>query len=147
MLVRKDSESFFLWERERMNTHVIVRSASQSNVSEHPWGCLVWHASKALGNSATMTIGRCEIKPGCENPRHYHPDCEEILVVLSGTIMHTADGMEDVAMQAGDCIVVPAGISHNARNTGTDMAILSIAFSSPDRKTIPVDPAAKDACR
>jgi len=116
----------------------IINTAASAVVSEHSWGRLVWHASQALGNSEALTIGRCEINPGCENPSHYHPNCEEILVVLSGTIIHSIAGEPDVMMASSDCITIPAGVAHNARNVGQDRAILSIAFSSADRKTVPV---------
>ena len=126
---------------------VIINSAANAVVSEQPWGRLVWHASQAIGNSAAMTIGPCEINPGIENPHHFHPNCEEILVVLSGKIIHSIEGRPDIVMMPGDCITIPAGVAHNARNNGTDRADLSIAFSSEDRKTVPVNPASKGLCR
>jgi len=38
---------------------------------------LTWYASARLGNSSDLTLGRCTVKPGCENPRHSHPNCSE----------------------------------------------------------------------
>lgn len=126
---------------------VTVSPAARAVVSEHAWGRLTWFASQALGNSAAMTIGRCEIRPGHENPRHFHPNCEEILVVLSGTILHTAVGQPDVRMTAGDCITLPPGVAHNARNVGPETAVLSIAFSAADRQTVAAEPGSQATCR
>ncbi len=39
-------------------------------------------------------------------------------------------------MQAGDTVTIPENTPHNARNIGTDDALLSIAYSSPDRISI-----------
>jgi quercetin dioxygenase-like cupin family protein len=72
--------------------------------------------------------------PGCANPRHLHPNCEEILHVLQGTITHTGKDTDEI-MHIGDTISVPVNTLHNARNIGDDWAILLISFSSPNRLT------------
>jgi len=108
---------------------------SDQEVEETSWGKLVWMVSGKLGNSTTMTVGRCYIAPGQENPRHYHPNCDEVLHVLQGTIEHSFDD-ETVTMTAGDTISIPQGVLHNARNVGADQAIFVISFSSADRQAV-----------
>jgi quercetin dioxygenase-like cupin family protein len=109
---------------------------THTHQTEHTdWGRLVWMVSGKLGNSTTMTLGRCYIEPGKENPRHYHPNCDEVLHVLQGTIDHSFDD-ETVRMNAGDTISIPQGVFHNARNVGTDVAIFVISFSTPDRQVV-----------
>ncbi len=114
-----------------------------SNVPDHEieqtsWGRLVWMVSGRLGNSTTMTVGRCYIDPGEHNPRHYHPNCDEVLHVLRGTIEHSFDD-DTVRMSAGDTISIPQGVFHNARNVGPDTAVFVISFSSPDRQVVGED--------
>jgi quercetin dioxygenase-like cupin family protein len=104
-------------------------------VQEFEWGMLHWYASGQIGNSEEMTVGKCIIRPGCENPLHQHPNCEEVLHVLSGRISHYVAGGEDYEMRPGDTISIPPGVSHNARNIGPDDAVMMIAFSSPHRET------------
>jgi len=104
-------------------------------VEETPWGRLVWMVAGRLGNSTTMTVGRCYIDPGQANPRHHHPNCDEVLHVLEGTIEHSA-GDELVAMGPGDTISIPAGVVHNARNVGTEQAVFVISFSSAHREVV-----------
>ncbi len=103
-------------------------------VQEFDWGRLTWLASRALGNSATMTLGRAIIKAGRENPVHRHPNCDEILHLLRGRIAH-ALGDDEVIMEPGDVIVIPAGTWHNARSMGDEAAEMVICFSSADRQT------------
>lgn len=55
---------------------------------DQPWGSLIWLASREIGNSTTMTFGRVVIAADQENPRHCHPNCDEILHLLSGRIEH-----------------------------------------------------------
>lgn len=98
-------------------------------------GALTWFASRQLGNSEAMTVGLATLPPGGMNPRHYHPNCEEVLHVLQGRILHTM-GDEQAAMGPGDTITIPANVVHNARNTGDTDALLFLCFSSADRETV-----------
>ena len=114
-----------------------VLDAGDYHVEEQPWGRLTWFANAELGGADGMTVGECRIRPGCANPRHHHPNCEEVLHVLRGVIEHAAgkDGAR-IVMHPGQTIVVPAGTPHNARNIGAEDAVLAIGFSSPRRQTI-----------
>jgi quercetin dioxygenase-like cupin family protein len=112
-----------------------LTTAAAVVVEDQDWGRLEWMVSAALGNSDTMTVGRCYIRPGEQNPRHYHPNCDEVLHVLQGTILHTV-GNDIVPMGPGDTISIPSGALHNARNVGDDEAVFVISFSAPDRQTV-----------
>lgn len=112
-----------------------VTSADSYQIEQTPWGRLVWMIAGRLGNSATMTMGKCYIDQGSANPRHYHPNCDEVLHVLDGDIEHSLDG-DTFRVSAGETLTIPMGCMHNARNIGTDPAVLLIAFSSPDRQTV-----------
>lgn len=112
----------------------IVRAHDTEAVAT-PWGSLTWYASATLGNSDEITVGRCIIKSGCENPLHSHPNCSEVLVVLRGRIMHMIEDGREVELTEGDVITLPVNLPHKARNTGEEDAVLLIAFSSADRQT------------
>jgi quercetin dioxygenase-like cupin family protein/type 1 glutamine amidotransferase len=101
-------------------------------VQPQPWGKLEWFASRDLGNTAFLTLGIATINPGKENPLHRHPNCDEVLHVLQGTIMNRV-GDKEYEMHAGDTVTIPEGTPHNARNIGKDDAVLSIAYNTPDR--------------
>lgn len=103
-------------------------------VLEVPWGVINWSASHQIGNSTTMTFGRAVIRAGQGNPRHRHPNCDEILHVLSGRIEHTL-GDERFVLEAGDTISIPQGVWHQATVPGEQDAEMVICFSSADRIT------------
>jgi quercetin dioxygenase-like cupin family protein len=103
-----------------------------------PWGRLVWQVAGALGNSETLTVGRCILDPGHANGRHVHPECDEVLEVLSGSIVHTWND-RDISMARGDVISIPAGVVHNAKNVGADVAELLIVFSTAHRTAVAAD--------
>ncbi len=118
-------------------TAVVVRH-DDDLVITNSWGELRWYTSAELGNSRTMTTGVVHLKPGQANPRHFHPNCDEILHVLSGRIRHTMNEVS-VEMGPGDTISIPQGVVHNATNIGTEDAVLTISFSSAYREAVGYD--------
>ena len=119
-----------------MSSVIQLLPAPQSEKMDFPWGQLTWFANRALGNSEELTLGRCILKPGQGNPRHYHPNCSEILTVLKGRIRHTLSDESETEMNEGDTVSIPPNLWHQATNLGDTEAVLLIAFSSADRKTI-----------
>ncbi len=113
----------------------VVLPAAEVTPEPQTWGKLEWFASRPLGNSATMTVGQATISVGKENPVHWHPNCDEILHVLKGHIMHRV-GDKEYEMKAGDTVVIPEGQLHNARNIGSEDAVLLVSFNSADRVAI-----------
>jgi len=115
--------------------HRVVLAAGEVEKLPQPWGELQWFASRPIGNSTVMTVGQARISPGKENPPHWHPNCDEILHVVRGHIMHRV-GDKQYEMHTGDTVVIPEGTVHNARNIGTEDAILIVSFNSADRVAI-----------
>ncbi len=112
-----------------------VNRHDDNKTSGMPWGELRWFTSAELKNSRTMTTGVAIIRPGQSNPVHLHPNCDEILHVVSGKILHTMNEVS-VEMNAGDTVSIPQGVLHNATNIGNEDAVLSIAFSSAFREAV-----------
>ncbi|MDX6413306.1 MAG: hypothetical protein QOH23_716 [Gaiellaceae bacterium] len=112
-----------------------VTRAGEAVVDVQSWGRLEWMVSGALGNSDALTVGKCFIDPGQQNPPHVHPNCDEVLHVLRGTIEHRVGDVR-VSMSAGDTISIPTGAVHNARNVGDETAEFVIVFSTPTREVV-----------
>jgi quercetin dioxygenase-like cupin family protein len=123
------SESLEPTRRGGLTAHADVLVEPQS------WGRLEWMVSDALGNSDTLTVGKCFIQPGQQNPVHHHPNCDEVLSVISGRIRHRV-GDEYVEMTAGDTISIPKGSIHNATNIGDEQCELLICFDTAKREVV-----------
>ena len=112
--------------------HVSVTDVA---VERFEWGRLEWMVSGEMGNSDTMTVGKCYIEPGMGNPWHYHPNCDEVLHVMVGTIRkHVGDAYFD--MGPGDTISIPIGAMHRAENIGEDESELLICYDSAYREVV-----------
>lgn len=115
-----------------------VNRQEENRVTQNHWGELRWYTSAEMTNSRTMTTGVVIMKPGKSNPRHFHPNCDEILHVISGKIKHTMNEVT-VEMNAGDTVSIPQGVLHNAINVGDQDAVLAISFSTAFREAVGYD--------
>ena len=118
-----------------MRPQTIVIRAETAPVEEYDWGTLQWIVNGRRAPGSEQTFGVSTIRPGQRNPLHYHPNCEEILYVVSGTCEHSYDGAI-APLSAGETIVIPSGVKHNLVNTGAVDVVCVISFSSPDRETV-----------
>ena len=112
----------------------VIREAEQEAL-RFPWGTVKWLCTQELDPQAEQTFGLVVIHPGAHNPLHYHPNCEELLYVLSGECAHRLDE-QTVPLATGSLIRIPAGVAHNAANTGQEPLRLIVSFSSADRQTV-----------
>ncbi len=103
----------------------------------HSWGSLTWLVNSKMLPGATMTVGMCLIEPGESNPLHYHPNCDEVMVVTSGRCIKRI-GKETIELGPGDCIRIPRGARHQATCIGDEPMTCVIAYDSPDRQFVAV---------
>ena len=112
-----------------------VTDAAQLPVEKNSWGTLQWLCNAKLSPGAAQTVGIATILPGQRNPVHFHPNCEEVLHVLSGRGLQSYDGRA-IELKAGMTIRIPAGVKHNMVNTGSETLKALISFSNGDRQTV-----------
>ena len=112
-----------------------VTDAASLPVEKSPWGTLQWVCNAKLSPGAAQTVGLAQVYPGKTNVLHYHPNCEEILHVISGGGVQSVDG-RFIELKAGMTIRIPAGSKHNLANSGTEPLITLISFSSGERQTV-----------
>lgn len=115
--------------------NVAISNIKDLPAQAFPWGAIKWLCHKGLAPQAQQTLGLVFILPGQQNPLHYHPNCEEILFVLSGEGDHSFNG-DWVHLSPGMTICIPAGVRHNLVNKGWEPLTCVISFSSPERQTV-----------
>lgn len=102
------------------------------------FGTVEWAVREGHPAGAETTVGVAVFEAGRGNVEHVHPNCEEVVYVLEGEVLHTL-GAQSVVLRAGDLIVVPRGVAHRLANEGATPARTYITFSSPDRKFVAVE--------
>ncbi|BDB28975.1 cupin [Cupriavidus sp. TA19] len=63
-------------------------------------------------------VARVEVAPGAYAGRHTHPG-DEISYVMDGEVQLLVDGQSPRTIKAGESFVVPAGVVHDAHNSGS----------------------------
>jgi len=117
-----------------------MNKATITNVREvetidFPWGAIKWLCNDKIDDEAEQTLGVVYINPGQRNGTHSHPNCEELLYVISGQCEHSL-GDEMYELKAGMMIRIPRNVKHYAVNTGWEPVMMLISYSSADRQTI-----------
>lgn len=97
-----------------------------------------WLFSGQTTPGAEQTLGYVVIQPGQKNPLHAHPNCEEVLYLISGQLDHS---LEDAVhrLNPGDAIRVPAGVKHDARCVGDEPAAMIVCYSVANREMVPYE--------
>ncbi len=98
-----------------------------------PWGWLGFFSDENSTGVAGVTVGMARIEPGAENPLHVHDNCSEIILLLAGSVRHVVAD-EVINLEAGDLLIVPPGIPHQARSIGPARAEMVIVYNSGRRE-------------
>ncbi len=105
---------------------------------KYPWGWIRWMMSSELDPATSQTFGVVQIDAGKRNQLHKHPNCEELLYVLSGSFESVVGGRR-VVLHAGDIIRIPANVPHQGiNNTNAPMRAV-VSYSSGVRQTVTLD--------
>ncbi len=100
------------------------------------FGSVQWAVREGHPVGAEQTIGLAIFDAGKSNVEHTHPNCEEIVYVMEGEVVHTL-GDQTTVLRAGDLIVVPRDVPHHLINNSDAACKAMIIFSSPDRQFVP----------
>lgn len=105
---------------------------------KYPWGWIRWMMNSELDPGAEQTFGIVQIDAGKRNPLHKHPNCEELLYVLSGSFENVMGG-KTVVMHAGDIVRIPANVPHQGINNTKEPMRAVISYSSGTRQMVALE--------
>ena len=110
-----------------------VRRLDDVELASTDWGEIAWLVDGATIAGAEQTLGVVRIHPGRRNPLHLHPNCEELLYVVSGECEHRV-GERVFELRPGSVVRIPTGVAHWARCTGDQPLVAVVCFSSGERR-------------
>ena len=96
------------------------------------WGNMDWLADAGTQTGLGLSFARMTVLSGKTSPAHRHPNCNEVIHVLSGTIEQRL-GEHWTERKPGDTITILSGTVHQTRCTSPTPAILMIAYSDDTR--------------
>ena len=116
-----------------MRDKVIVHQA------DAPFYPVAWGRTKGLvAKESTAFSDKVQVRiteylPGYVHTLHVHPSQDEIIFVLEGKgASETASGKQEI--EAGDVVLVPAGVEHATYNPNQKIMRAIIIKSPPDSK-------------
>ena len=86
----------------------------------------------------SLFVGHLNVGPGKVVTTHIHPDSEEAMIILEGSL-EAILGDEVVALSAGDTVLAPAGVKHGFINRSQDSATLLAVFPKTSFSRVLVD--------
>jgi quercetin dioxygenase-like cupin family protein len=112
-----------------------IQSFNSVKEVKYPWGWIRWMMNSEMDPGAEQTFGIVQINAGQRNPLHKHPNCEELLYVLSGSFENVMDG-KTVVMHAGDIVRIPRNTPHQGINNTKEPMRAIISYSSGTRQMV-----------
>ena len=111
----------------------LTKSQPRPRLESFDWGSMTWLLDASTCPEADLSLARMVLEPGHAAPAHRHPDCQEALHVLAGSVELRRDG-EVRLLAAGDSALIPQGLAHDLSNPGEVPAVLMIAYGSGARR-------------
>lgn len=100
--------------------------ASEAEREKLDWGGLAWLSRPATTGAKDLVVIEVNLGPGGGHNFHKHPDQEEVIYVIDGTIEQWLE-QETRMLSAGDSIFIPADTVHASFNTSqVDAKLLAI---------------------
>jgi quercetin dioxygenase-like cupin family protein len=105
------------------------------------WGVLGWLSAPPDTGASQLTVLEVELKPGFGHNFHRHPDQEEVIYVVHGTVEQWLE-QENRVLSPGDSVFIPANVVHASFNLAetpaTLMAILGPCVSESGYESVEV---------
>ena len=96
-------------------------------------GTMSWLVEDQSAPGVGLSVARMAVAPGATSPAHRHPNCHEIIHLISGSVEQTAGGQR-YRMATGDTVVVAPDQVHRTRNLSErETAELLICYSAGTR--------------
>ena len=92
----------------------------------------------AAQGAMSLYVGHLEIGPGSRVPTHIHPDTEEAMVILEGSL-EAILGDQLVTLGEGDTVLAPAGVKHGFLNKSGASARLLAIFPKTQYERVEVE--------
>lgn len=116
-----------------MSIEDFVTRADGADSDSFEWGEITWLDGGELTAGTGLTFGRVTFYSDGTNAEHRHPNCEEVLYLLSGRLAHTI-GEDRTTLEPGDALHIPRNEPHQATNLADDDAVAIIAYDTADRR-------------
>ncbi len=93
------------------------------------WGVRSWLSLPASTGTGHLVLVEVDLLPGCGHNFHIHPNQEEIIYVISGSLDQWLEGTHE-SLNPGDTVFIPKNTVHASFNT-SDKPVKFLAMLGP----------------
>ncbi|ERP32096.1 cupin domain-containing protein [Chitinivibrio alkaliphilus] len=108
----------------------VYKKVTVESAEKHLWGNAA--SSRVLVEHSHVSIAQRSLSSGLREVAHYHRAAWQFFYILSGGATLSVDG-EEIALEAQEGIEIPAGATHQMRNTG-EGELHYLVVSTPDSR-------------
>jgi len=102
-------------------------TSAQMEREQLDWGTLGWLSRPTTTGAKNVVAIEVNLKPGHGHDFHKHPEQEEVIYVLEGTIEQWLREEKQI-LGPGDSVFIPADVVHASFNTSSDSAKLFVTL-------------------
>jgi quercetin dioxygenase-like cupin family protein len=103
----------------------ITRSTLESEMLD--WGMMGWVSRPATTGARQLTVMEVTLTPGNGHNFHKHPEQEEVIYVVEGTIEQWLE-QDRKQLGPGEAVFIPADVVHASFNVGSGPAKLLVSL-------------------
>lgn len=92
------------------------------------WGTIDWRCTPGITGSKQVVVLDVALEPGFGHDFHLHPDQEEMIIVLAGTIEQWIE-KDNRVLGPRDSVFIDKGVVHASFNIGSETARLQVVLS------------------
>lgn len=108
----------------------IFSKRSELPVTSFDWGDNVLRLEPKTSGCTTMVVMDVTLEPGAMHNFHKHPNQDEILIVLSGSVTQYV-GEQHKVLQAGDSAYVARNTVHASFNDSSEVTVIQVVLAPP----------------
>ena len=102
-------------------------TSAEAVVDQLDWGTMKWFSRPQLTGCGHLVVIEVEIQPGFGHDFHKHPQQEEVIYVLQGSIEQWIEGEKQI-LNAGDSVFLGADVVHASFNISDAPAKLHVTL-------------------
>lgn len=89
-----------------------------------------WFVGGKATGARQVSVGESTYPPGVTHERHYHPDAEEVVVVMAGRAEQSV-GDETIELGTGEACFIPSGVPHQITAISNEDLVILWILSAP----------------
>lgn len=100
--------------------------------TKYEWGYMIWYLDEVKKKDLDISTAKMVMRPNTKSQEHYHSNCYEQLIIISGDLELVVD-RETINLHQGESFLINPKAHHYLMNSGGNDVEIIIAYSAAAR--------------